>query len=62
MYPTGVDMSAPEAANSDRSASGMLFRKSDIDGSPLMLGQIATYIATRSTRLTVQASSARRCS
>ena len=31
-------------------------------GAPLMLGQMATYIATRSTRLTIQASSARRWS
>ena len=55
-------MSAPEAANSARKVSGMSFRKSARDGWALMLGQMATYIATSSTRLTTHASSARRCS
>ena len=55
-------MSAPDIANNERIAGGMLFRKSVIAGWSRMLGQMATYIATRSTRLTAQASSDRRWS
>src|SRR5512141_1830065 len=55
-------MSAPDAANRDRNASGIWSRKSDIDGWSRTLGQIATYIATSRTSATDQPSRLRRWS
>src|SRR5690348_14970510 len=55
-------MSAPLAANSDRNASGIWSRKSDMEGWSRTLGQIATYIATRSTRASDHPSRLRRWS
>src|SRR5881392_3829685 len=55
-------MSAPVAANSARNALGMRSRKSFMDGWSRRLGQMATYIATSSVRLTAQASRLRRWS
>src|SRR5919199_1491213 len=55
-------MSAPDMANSARNASGMESRNWDIEGCAWMLGQTATYMATRSTRLTHHAASPRRWS
>ncbi len=55
-------MSAPEAANSDRKASGIWSRKSDIVGWSRTLGHTATYMATSSTSATDQTTRLRRWS
>src|SRR6476620_8812141 len=55
-------MSGPDAAKSDRSASGIWSRKSDMVGWSRTLGQIATYIATRRASATDQPSRLRRWS
>ena len=55
-------MSAPDDAKSDRNASGIVLRKSLIDGWSRMLGQMPAYISTNRTMAATHPSSERRWS